>query len=164
MQAPPAVAREPLPAEEAVASSEASPTWVRRAVAGGIAAAALTVLLLAAWVDPNPAGHGTHTQLGLPPCGFELATRLPCATCGMTTAFAHAANGDFVASFVTQPAGLVLAVLTAVAVLVGGYIAATAADPRPLARLWTARTVIAMAGLVVAAWAYKVVLTLGVFA
>jgi len=160
MQATSATAQDYAPPEPTDASPSAS-TRKRRAIAAVVAAVAATVLLLAAWVDPNPAGHGTHTQLGLPPCGFELATTLPCATCGMTTAFAHAANGNLLASFQTQPAGFVLAVFTALAVLVAGYIAVTAANPRPLAALWSSRTVLALGGLVVAAWGYKVALTLG---
>ena len=48
------------------------------------------VLVVAALLTPSPIGHSTHTQLGLPPCGFLVMTGLPCPGCGMTTAFAHA--------------------------------------------------------------------------
>ncbi|MEO0965444.1 MAG: DUF2752 domain-containing protein [Planctomycetota bacterium] len=133
----------------------------RRLVAAGVAVAAAVVLALAAWMQPSSAGHGTHTQIGLPPCGFEMTTGLPCATCGMTTSFAHAADGRFLASFLTQPAGFVLAVLTAIALIVGGYIAATGADPRPLKSLLSAKLLLAFGGLILAAWCYKLLVTLG---
>ncbi|MEM0914087.1 MAG: DUF2752 domain-containing protein [Planctomycetota bacterium] len=151
------------PSETAAASTpEAAPMHVqRRLIAAAVATGAATVLGLAAWVSPAREGYGTHTQLGLPPCGFELATGLPCATCGMTTSFAHAAEGNFLASFLTQPAGFVLAVLTAVALIVGTLIAITGADPRPLRKLWSVKTVVAMGGLLIAAWCYKLAVTLG---
>ncbi|MEM9414431.1 MAG: DUF2752 domain-containing protein [Planctomycetota bacterium] len=80
-----------------------------------------TVLGLAAWMDPDARGMGTHQQLGLPPCSFEQVTGFPCATCGCTTSFAHAAEGSLLTSFITQPFGAVLAVMTAMAVLISGY-------------------------------------------
>ncbi|MCA9610613.1 MAG: hypothetical protein KC619_33690, partial [Myxococcales bacterium] len=38
----------------------------------------LAVLVTAAMLTPSPEGHGTHTQLGLPPCGFLVYTGYPC--------------------------------------------------------------------------------------
>ncbi len=81
----------------------------------------LAVVITAAFLDPNPAGHGTHTQLGLPPCGFLVLTGFPCPGCGLTTCFAHmvrlqipeavAANAFgvplFLASFATIPVAAV---------------------------------------------------------
>ena len=58
-------------------------------------------------------------------CGWITAMNLPCPTCGMTTAFAHAANGDMLASLGTQPLGFVLAIATAMSLLLGTYVAAT---------------------------------------
>lgn len=69
----------------------------------------------AARLDPSPTGMGTHRQLGLPPCALVVLAGYPCPTCGMTTAFAHAVRGQLVQAFNAQPAGLVLAIVTAVA-------------------------------------------------
>lgn len=87
-----------------------------RAAAAVVCAACLGVLLLASWLRPDSAGHGTHEQLGLPRCGWVVATGRPCPTCGMTTAFAEAADGDLLGSARVQPFGAILAVLTAAAV------------------------------------------------
>lgn len=77
--------------------------------AAACASAILAVLCIAAWLRPDSAGHGTHQQLGLFPCGWVMALNKPCPTCGMTTAFAHAADCRFGRSFLTQPMGMVLA-------------------------------------------------------
>ena len=50
------------------------------------------MLAIARALTPDPSGFGTHTQLGLPPCGFLRLTALPCPLCGLTTAFAHMAR------------------------------------------------------------------------
>ena len=116
-------------------------------------------LLIGAWLTPDPSGVGTHTQLGMLPCGFKVGTGLPCATCGMTTAFSHAANGDLLSAFVTQPAGAALALLCAVVVIICGYAAIAGADLSPVGRaLWRPRTILLAGGLFLAGWAY----TLGV--
>ncbi len=92
-----------------------------RAGAAVLACACLAVLIVAAFLQPLSRGHGTHQQLGLPPCGWVIAFDRPCMTCGMTTAFAFAADADFPRSFAAQPFGTVLAVLAgAVFWLAGG--------------------------------------------
>lgn len=60
------------------------------------------------WLTPSPSGVGTHEQLGLPPCGFLAVTGKPCPACGLTTAFAHLAHLELVASLRAHPVGLVL--------------------------------------------------------
>lgn len=67
-----------------------------------------TVLGVAFWLSPNEEGSGTHTQLGLPPCGYLVATGRPCLTCGMTTAFAFAVRGRVFRALDANPSGLVL--------------------------------------------------------
>ncbi len=79
----------------------------RRALWLVVASVPAAVLGIARFVvHPDPSGHGTHTQLGLPPCGFLQTTGLPCAGCGMTTCFAHMARGEVVAAAAANPAGV----------------------------------------------------------
>lgn len=128
-----------------------------RIVGAFLAAVCLAVLLVASGLRPAPAGHGTHEQLGLMRCGFVIATGKPCPTCGMTTAFAHAANGDLLSSLRTQPFGALLAVLTACGFWVGGYVAITGSRVGGhVARLLSPRVFWVMAGLALLSWGYKV--------
>ena len=71
----------------------------------------LAVLALAARLEPDPRGLGTHVQLGLPPCGFHALTGLPCPGCGLTTAFAHGIRGQWVEAASANPLGLLLFVV-----------------------------------------------------
>ena len=57
------------------------------------------VLIVAAWLRPDPRGFGSHQQLGLPPCSFEAMTRVPCPGCGLTTSFANMAHGHVLRAF-----------------------------------------------------------------
>jgi Protein of unknown function (DUF2752) len=83
---------------------------------GGIATVAVVTLAVARWLTPSPTGVGTHQQLGLPPCTFLHWTGFPCPSCGLTTCFAYAAHGRFIAAFIAQPFGLLLFLLTVLAV------------------------------------------------
>ncbi|MFG0251514.1 MAG: DUF2752 domain-containing protein [Phycisphaerales bacterium JB038] len=128
-----------------------------RVLALVISLGCLTVLLLAAGLRADASGAGTHEQIGLPPCGFLTVTGKPCATCGMTTAFAYAAEGKLITAFLTQPMGLALALLAATAVWAGGYAALTGAPIQRLyAPLLKPRVVWAIVLLFLAAWGYKV--------
>jgi hypothetical protein len=73
-----------------------------------LAIAALSVLGLSRWLVPDARGLGTHTQLGLPPCGFWSLTGLPCPACGLTTCFAHLARGELTLALHANPLGVVL--------------------------------------------------------
>ncbi len=131
-----------------------------RLIAGLVVVCCGAPLVLAAWLKPATQGIGTHTQLGLPPCGFKMATGYPCATCGCTTAFAHATNGSLLQSFLTQPFGAVLAVSLAMLTLIAGWAAVTGMPLAPVTRfLGTRRVVLSGVGLLLAAWAYKAALT-----
>lgn len=80
----------------------------------------------------------------------------PCATCGMTTAFALAADGNFVRSFRAQPLGMLLAVGTASLFWLGLYVSATGSSLGVrLMGLITGRALVVLAVAVAAAWAYK---------
>lgn len=124
--------------------------------AGCIALGVLGVLVTGAWLQASPGGHGTHTQLGMPPCAWAAAFNVPCPTCGMTTAFAHAADGNFRAAFLAQPLGCVLS-LGAAAVFWGAvHVATTGSQLGTVsARLLKPWALWGFAGAAAAAWAYK---------
>lgn len=133
-------------------------------IAGGLTAAAcLAVLCVAAWLTPAAEGHGTHTQLvlrsgvGLQRCTWVALTGRPCPTCGMTTAFAHAAEGDFFASFAAQPMGAVLALATSLAFWAGLHtgVYGSSAGAMLCAGMGR-RTLWGSLGLLALAWAYKI--------
>jgi hypothetical protein len=84
-----------------------------------LALGCLAVLAVAAMLEPDVRGHGTHVQLGLPPCGFLLLTGAPCPGCGLTTAFAHAIRGDLGPAAVANPFGLLLFALVCACVPLG---------------------------------------------
>jgi hypothetical protein len=69
---------------------------------------------LAASVEPDPRGFGTHQRLGLPPCTFHVLTGLPCPGCGLTTSISHFVRGEFAGSIRANLAGFVLAMACAV--------------------------------------------------
>jgi hypothetical protein len=129
----------------------------RRAYGAIVAIVAAALLGVAAVMTPSTAGIGTHTRLGLPPCTWVTFMDLPCPTCGMTTAFAHAADGNLVGSFLTQPLGAVLALATAMAFLVGGYVAITGSRVGGLfPQLWGRRFTLGLVLFVLGAWGYKI--------
>ena len=80
----------------------------------GLALVALSgpVLAIAAWLEPDPAGVGTHKQLGLGGCTVLTLTGWPCPMCGMTTCFTHMAHLDPIQALIAQPFGVVLFALT----------------------------------------------------
>lgn len=118
----------------------------------------LGLLLIASGLTPAGIKGSTHQQLGLPPCGFLTITGKPCATCGMTTAFAYAAHESFFDSFRAQPMGMLLALATA-AVFWGGLYCAAVRSPacRLYAPLISVRAIWIYAVLFLAAWGYKLV-------
>lgn len=81
---------------------------VARAVYLAFAVLSMTVLGLAAGLTPSASRLGTHTQLGLPACGFLTRTGWPCPSCGLTTSFALAARGRFGDAAFVQPFGFLL--------------------------------------------------------
>ena len=128
-----------------------------RVLAGLLGTGCLAVMVLAAWLDPSPEGHGTHTQIGLNECTWVMLFDTPCMTCGMTTAYAHAADAEFGASFTTQPMGMVLSVATAATFWLTLLVAATGSTlGRSFARMLTSRVLIVLLLMGAAAWAYKI--------
>ena len=69
----------------------------------------VVVFGIASWLTPDPRGFGTHQQLGMPACSFQLITGIQCPHCGLTTSFSWFIRGQFEKSFRTNPAGFILA-------------------------------------------------------
>ncbi len=77
----------------------------------------------------------------------------------MTTAFAHAADGNLVAAVRAQPMGGVLALAVAMALVVGAYTAATGSRVAVLfTRLWGRRAAWAIGLGLGGAWVYKILI------
>lgn len=66
---------------------------------------------LAGRLSPDPRGYGTHQQLGLPRCTFQMLTGWPCPSCGGTTAFAHFVRGQWPSAVQSNAAAFVLALI-----------------------------------------------------
>ncbi len=123
-----------------------------------IALGAFGLLLVAAGLRPSEDGHGTHTQMGLAPCPWVVRWDFPCPSCGMTTAFAYAANGDLVTAGATQPFGTLLALIAAVAGWGGLHTGIAGVNPARLIRGGTGvRVTIVVISLFLGAWAYKMI-------
>jgi hypothetical protein len=123
-----------------------------------IAIACLAVLSMGAWINPSADGHGTHTQLGLKPCIWAVTLDAPCMTCGMTTSFAHAGEGHWITSFLTQPMGSLLVLITTV--VFWGALVQTVSGARIGTMIQPAlrpRVFIMLGVLLLAAWGYKVI-------
>ncbi len=75
-------------------------------------------LAVAAQLTPDPAGLGTHQQLGFPPCTMRAIWGVRCPACGMTTSWAHFVRGQLAPSVRANPAGALLAAMACVAVVV----------------------------------------------
>lgn len=87
-----------------------------RVLATGFSCLGLLVFGIAAILDPydaagTPLSHGTHQQLGLPPCAFKVLTGIGCPSCGMTTSISLLMHADLVAAWRTNWAGCVVAAL-----------------------------------------------------
>ncbi len=131
-------------------------TFSRRIGAAGAALACLAPLVFAAMLSPDPAGHGTHRQFGWPPCGMLMATGRPCPTCGMTTSWAHAAHGQWVDAFITQPGGLLLCLLAAAVFWVALHTAVFGSRALDLAlNLLQPKLLLVLAAILLGSWVYK---------
>ena len=128
-----------------------------RGIAGLVLVGCLSLFTVAARLEPALNGVGTHEQLGLPPCGMAMIWGLPCPTCGMTTAFAYAARGQFAAAFHAQPAGLTLALATGLGAFAAGGTLVTGRSYRVnWSRVPPTAVGFGVVAVVLGAWAYKV--------
>lgn len=60
---------------------------------------------IGAYLTPDKSGHGTHQQLGLPPCPSVLFFDRPCPGCGLTTSWTALIHGHFSEAFHAHPLG-----------------------------------------------------------
>lgn len=128
-----------------------------RIFSGVIALACLAVLVTAYLLEPSSRGMGSHTRLGLPPCGWLAMFGKPCITCGYTTTFAWTAKGAFVTAFRNQPAAFFVCIGTAATFWLTAFAAVTGARiDRVVSATFRPWVLWMMGGVVVAAWLYKV--------
>lgn len=122
--------------------------------------ACATVLAIARSLTPSPTGIGTHMALGAPPCSVPTMWGVPCPTCGMTTAFAHAVRGQWLSAFHAQPTGFLAAIGCALAAIWGASAAISGRSSlQPAMWRWD-RIVFVSLGLILFGWAYKLLTTL----
>lgn len=69
---------------------------------------AFTFFMGAFVLHPDPIGHGTHTQIGLPPCPMVSMFHRPCPGCGLTTSWTSILHGNLPAAFEANLAGPIL--------------------------------------------------------
>ncbi|MBO6513431.1 MAG: DUF2752 domain-containing protein [Phycisphaerales bacterium] len=123
-----------------------------------LALACLFVLSTAAFLTPDPQGHATHTQLGMPACSWVMMFEKPCPTCGMTTSFSHAGEAQWASAILTQPMGALLALLTAMIFCAATHQAVTASRIGSVAQtLIKPKIIILFFLLVMGAWIYKII-------
>ena len=76
----------------------------------------LVMVAVGLYLTPDPAGHGTHQQLGLPPCTIFYLTGRPCPSCGLTTSVSAILHGQLALAWRANPTGfLIVAAAGAVA-------------------------------------------------
>lgn len=123
----------------------------------GIALLALVALIiLGTWAEPDPRGHSTHEQFGMPPCRMLQVTGIPCPGCGVTTSVALAAHGQFAASFWNQPFGLFMALAVPLVAVFAVFKHVRGRDLGQVLREMQLRWWLIAAGVVaVGAWAWK---------
>ena len=116
----------------------------------------LGLLAMGLFLEPDERGFGTHEKLGLQPCFPLKMWDIPCPGCGVTTSVTHAAHGDLVTSFLTQPLGLLLALTTVALLVYGLWLHVTGGDlwarlhALPWREVW-----MSVGGVAALAWIYK---------
>ena len=121
--------------------------------------ACVAILATARYLVPDPRGYGTHVQLTRGPCLFKHITGIPCATCGMTTSFAHATRLQMDKAFAAQPFGALLCVLiAALAPLAVVFVIRGRGAGVSIPSDWALGAVLVF---LIAGWAYKIVTSPG---
>lgn len=127
----------------------------------------LAVLALAAWLEPDGRGIGTHEQLGLGTCTFLWLSGWPCPMCGGTTSWALMAEGRVLEALVTQPFGVLLFALLLALMGVAGAEAVRPAGRWDRTLAWVdARgvglSIFFLVGMFVG-WTFKIATVVGIF-
>jgi hypothetical protein len=105
----------PLPASKSRKEPSTRPDTADKVFMASLLFLSILLIGIAAFLRPDQRGYGTHEQLRfVPPCGFKKLTGLPCPSCGMTTAFAYMAHGQFFKAAITHPYAAMLFVLLAI--------------------------------------------------
>jgi hypothetical protein len=117
----------------------------------------LVLLAVAARLEPDANGYGTHQQLGLPPCTFVTLFGGRCPSCGMTTSWCHLIRGQLVAAARANVGGTLLGLLCLMAApwaLLSAWLGRLV-GPLPGERL-TIGTGLALVMITVVDWAARV--------
>jgi len=96
----------PIRASEAATAVE----WTasERLAFASVAGILWVLIGMASWLVPDPAGVGTHQQLGLPGCTMLTVFGVRCPACGMTTSWAHTLDGDLVSGIRASLSGVLM--------------------------------------------------------
>jgi hypothetical protein len=107
------VSYSPPPAGLAMQAAFATPrlSWVERVVLAAAGSVLVGLLVTAALLTPDPAGLGTHRQLGLPRCTIVEWYGIRCPSCGMTTSWAYLVRGRLISALVANAGGTLLALV-----------------------------------------------------
>ncbi len=133
--------------------NDASVRLLQQLLWWSIVSGSILLLAVAAAIEPDARGYGTHTQLGLPPCGFLSLTGSPCPGCGLTTAFAHGIRGQWSMAASANPLGLALFLVVCACVPLGAAAALRGWSlDEVVQRFELNRWALALAGCAVVVW------------
>lgn len=132
--------------------------WFTRLMLGVSAAGVLTLLGVAASLDPSPQGFGTHKQLGFPDCTFVALYGMRCPSCGMTTSWAFLTHGRIWSALGANVGG---AILGLVSLGLGPWGLVSAVRGRWIIRAMRDREIIGVAAVIILTtlldWAVRLV-------
>lgn len=117
------------------------------------------LLGVAASLEPDARGLGTHQRLGLPACTVRTMLGIRCPSCGMTTSWACLTKGRLLEALEANVAGTLLGLIAAVA---GPWLLASGAGGRWFGKPgneWVALIVVVSVGVVALAdWGVRLLL------